>query len=132
MRKNALSPFVTLAAICGLGVILAGSTAPPRPTPANTYEKYDAYFRKYSGRYFGDRFDWRLFKAQGIVESNLRPDVVSSSGARGVMQMTAGTFAEARRRNKEFGEIAESGMEHCRRHLVRAAGVDLLGRGGRR
>lgn len=105
MRTGVSAPFVTFAVICGLGVVLAGSAPPPRPAAANSYEKYDEYFRKYSRRYFGDRFDWRLFKAQGIVESNLRPDVVSTSGARGVMQMTAGTFAEARRRNKEFGEI---------------------------
>src|SRR4029077_20355361 len=49
--------------------------------------------------------DWRIFKAQAIVESNLRPTALSSSGAHGIMQMMSSTYATARQRNKEFGDI---------------------------
>jgi membrane-bound lytic murein transglycosylase F len=102
--KRVPSGVVFAVLVAGLGVIVSASA--PSPAPASPADKYDDYFRKYSKRFFGDRFDWRLFKAQGIVESNLRPNVVSGSGAHGVMQLMAGTYAEARRRNREFGDIA--------------------------
>jgi len=69
------------------------------------YERYDTHFQKYSERYFGKDVDWRFFKAQAIVESNMRPTIVSSAGARGLMQLTPPTYADIRKRNKEFGDI---------------------------
>ncbi len=105
---------------CVLALIVAGGalgvvSAATTPTSGSSVkaahqapaasERYDEYFQSYTRRFFGDRYDWRLFKAQAIVESNLRPNIVSSSGARGVMQLMTGTFADARRRNKEFGDI---------------------------
>src|SRR6185369_9269115 len=49
-------------------------------------QRYDPYFKKYSKRFFGVGFDWRLFKAQGMAESELNPNARSFVGARGIMQ----------------------------------------------
>jgi membrane-bound lytic murein transglycosylase F len=96
---------LSIVVLCGLCAIATAATGPVPTAASNSYQKYDDYFRKYSNRYFGDGFDWRLFKAQAIVESNLKPNVVSASGARGVMQLMSPTYADARRRNKDFGDI---------------------------
>ena len=55
--------------------------------------KYDAWFRKYTKRYFGIGTDWRMFKAQGVAESELNPAARSGVGARGLMQLMPATFA---------------------------------------
>jgi soluble lytic murein transglycosylase-like protein len=68
-------------------------------------DQYDAAFRKYAKRYFGPGFDWRIFKAQGMTESNLNPDATSRMGARGLMQLMPSTFAAIRSKNPEIGEI---------------------------
>ena len=68
-------------------------------------ERYDEVFRKYTKRYFGPAFDWRVFKAQGITESNLKPDAASGVGARGLMQLMPSTYASIRSKNPEMGEI---------------------------
>ncbi len=68
-------------------------------------ERYDPSFRKYSKRYFGVGFDWRLFKAQGMTESNLDPNAHSWVGARGVMQLMPSTFAEIRTKNPAWTSI---------------------------
>ena len=67
--------------------------------------RYDDTFRKYSKRYFGPGFDWRLFKAQGMTESNLNPDATSGVGARGLMQLMPSTFAEIQSKNPEISQI---------------------------
>lgn len=67
--------------------------------------KYDHHFRKYSKHYFGPGFDWHWFKAQGIAESGLRADALSSAGAKGVMQILPSTFEEIRRENPHFTSI---------------------------
>lgn len=54
--------------------------------------RYDPFFRKYTKRYFGPAFDWRLFKAQGMAESRLDTAARSRSGARGIMQLMPSTF----------------------------------------
>ena len=64
--------------------------------------RYDEVFRKYSKRYFGPAFDWRLFKAQAIAESNLRIRARSWAGARGIMQLMPTTFREIRSKNPEI------------------------------
>ena len=56
--------------------------------------RFDDYFRKYSKRFFSVAFDWRWFKAQGIIESGLRVDATSWVGARGIMQIMPATFQE--------------------------------------
>jgi len=68
-------------------------------------EQYDPTFRKYSKRFFGVAFDWRLFKAQGMTESNLNPNAKSWVGARGIMQLMPSTFLEIQSRNPAFVTI---------------------------
>jgi membrane-bound lytic murein transglycosylase MltF len=67
--------------------------------------RYDEYFRKYAKRYFGIGFDWRLFKAQGMAESQLNPTARSWVGARGIMQLMPSTFAAIQSRRPEFQSI---------------------------
>ena len=93
IRIAALAAIVNLA--CA-GVGRAQSAVPDR---------YDDAFRKYTKRYFGPGFDWRLFKAQGMTESNLNPNAKSWVGARGVMQLMPSTFADIRSKNPEIGPI---------------------------
>lgn len=68
-------------------------------------DRYDDTFRKYSKRFFGVGFDWRIFKAQGMAESNLDMNAKSWVGARGVMQLMPSTFQEIRSRNPEMKAI---------------------------
>jgi membrane-bound lytic murein transglycosylase F len=66
------------------------------------HDRYDQTFRKYSKRYFGPQFDWRLFKAQGLAESNLDSTARSAVGARGVMQLMPSTFREVASKNPDI------------------------------
>ncbi|MFZ4620246.1 MAG: transglycosylase SLT domain-containing protein [Bacteroidota bacterium] len=70
-------------------------------------DKYDEHFQKYSKRYFGPAFDWKIFKAQGYAESNLDPEAKSWVGAKGLMQLMPATYADIQLRNPELGEIAD-------------------------
>jgi membrane-bound lytic murein transglycosylase MltF len=70
-----------------------------------SFSKYDDTFRKYSKRFFGPGFDWKIFKAQGIAESGLSPDAVSQVGAKGIMQLMPSTFAEIQSRNPELTDV---------------------------
>ena len=67
--------------------------------------RYDTYFRKYSKRYFGIGFDWQLFKAQGMAESELNALARSYVGARGVMQLMPSTYQEITSKRPEFQSI---------------------------
>jgi soluble lytic murein transglycosylase-like protein len=96
--RNLPAAAILSALLGAFGVIV---TAAAVPTTVPKYQKYDDYFRKYTARYFGDTADWRVFKAQGIVESGLRPTVVSPVGARGVMQIMPSTYADIRKHNKD-------------------------------
>ncbi len=69
--------------------------------------EYDAYFRKYTKRYFGPHFDWRWFKAQAIAESRLDPAVKSPVGAVGIMQIMPATFAEIKKLNPHFERLED-------------------------
>lgn len=60
---------------------------------------FDDHFRKYSKHYFGIGADWRWFRAQAMVESEMKPTVRSKSGAMGLMQIMPKTFHEIRSRN---------------------------------
>ncbi len=68
------------------GGLFAARTRAPSP-------RYDDYFRKYSKRYFGPGFAWRVFKAQAMAESGLDSTATSAVGARGIMQIMPSTFA---------------------------------------
>jgi membrane-bound lytic murein transglycosylase F len=88
---------VALAVLLLLG-LCADAFAQGRPRP----DRYDESFRKYSKRYFGPEFDWRVFKAQGLAESNLNSRARSHVGARGLMQLMPTTFREIESRNPEL------------------------------
>jgi membrane-bound lytic murein transglycosylase F len=87
-------------AFAGLLVLGLATDAPAqvRPRP----DRYDESFRKYSKRYFGPQMDWRVFKAQGLAESNLDFRARSQVGARGLMQLMPTTFREIASRNPEL------------------------------
>jgi membrane-bound lytic murein transglycosylase F len=68
-------------------------------------DRYDATFRKYSKRYFGVGYDWRIFKAQAMAESEMNPDARSWVGARGLMQLMPSTYKEIQSRSATFGSI---------------------------
>ena len=68
-------------------------------------DRYDATFRKYSKRYFGVGYDWRVFKAQAMAESEMNPDARSWVGARGLMQLMPSTYKEIQSRSSTFGSI---------------------------
>lgn len=95
-------------------LLLAGLVAlAPRGAPAQPRrpaDRYDDTFRKYSKRYFGPAFDWRIFKAQGMAESNLDPKAKSWVGARGVMQLMPATFKEIASKNPELKRIENPEM----------------------
>jgi membrane-bound lytic murein transglycosylase F len=67
--------------------------------------RYDATFRRYSKRYFGAGFDWTIFKAQAMAESELNPDARSWVGARGLMQLMPSTFQAIQTKRPEFTSI---------------------------
>jgi membrane-bound lytic murein transglycosylase F len=68
-------------------------------------ERYDPIFRKYTKRYFGIGTDWRLFKAQGMAESDLTPTARSRVGARGIMQLMPSTYGQIKSALPKFGAI---------------------------
>ncbi len=94
--------WVALALAGVMGVALAQT----EPVSSDHWTRaYDAYFRKFSKRYFGPHFDWRWFKAQGIAESRLDPAARSRAGAVGIMQILPGTYAEIKARNPHFRHL---------------------------
>jgi soluble lytic murein transglycosylase-like protein len=68
-------------------------------------DRYDAYFKKYTKRYFGIGFDWKLFKAQGMAESGLSPTAKSWVGARGIMQLMPSTYHDISSHRPEMTSI---------------------------
>jgi membrane-bound lytic murein transglycosylase F len=88
------------AVIASALLVLLSSSAYPADT-----SRYDDLFRKYSKRFFGPGFDWRVFKAQGLAESNLNPDARSWVGATGIMQLMPSTFAEVQSKNPELIDV---------------------------
>ena len=84
------------------GLLLLGFCADALAQDRPRADRYDDSFRKYSKRYFGPQFDWRVFKAQGLAESNLNSLARSHVGARGVMQLMPMTFHEVASRNPEL------------------------------
>ena len=83
-------------------------------------ERYDEYFKKYSQRYFGPGWDWRVFKAQAMTESRLNPGAVSPVGARGLMQLMPSTYGEIQSRDTSLKDINDpewniaAGIKHNR------------------
>ena len=90
--------------LTSLMLLLLGATA-STAFGAVVTDRYDATFRKYSQRFFGPGYDWRIFKAQAMAESNIDMNARSWVGARGIMQLMPSTFAEIRSKNSEIGAI---------------------------
>ncbi|MCF8053199.1 MAG: transglycosylase SLT domain-containing protein [Desulfobacterales bacterium] len=65
----------------------------------NEVKRFDPYFSKYTKRFFGPGFDWRIFKAQAVAESRLKPEARSHVGAAGIMQIMPRTFEEIVEKN---------------------------------
>jgi membrane-bound lytic murein transglycosylase F len=86
-----------VAALAVPGVVLAQG---PRDV-----DRYDQTFRKYSKRYFGVGYDWRVFKAQAMAESQMNPNAKSWVGARGLMQLMPSTYQDITSRSSGFGSI---------------------------
>jgi len=120
---------VNLLAALALALLAAGAQQPPAVKPPaatsapgasaldratakrnarHDNTRYDAFFRKYSKRYFGVGFDWQYFKAQGMAESELSATARSSVGARGVMQLMPSTFQEIQTKRPEFESIDDA------------------------
>jgi len=98
MKKSA---FTILRMVCLL-VLTSWLT----PVFAETVtDRYDQTFRKYSKRFFGPGYDWRIFKAQAMAESNLSMNAKSWVGARRLMQLMPRTFSEIQSKNPEFVSI---------------------------
>jgi len=85
----------------GFLVLGSGSTAFAEAVT----DRYDDTFRKYAQRFFGPGYDWRIFKAQAMAESNLNMNAKSWVGARGLMQLMPSTFKEVRTKNPEIVSI---------------------------
>ena len=84
-----------------LSFVLAVGAFTTRTTQQPT-TRYDDYFRKYSKRYFGPGFAWRVFKAQAMAESGLDSTARSPVGAQGLMQLMPSTFDLIRARRSDF------------------------------
>jgi membrane-bound lytic murein transglycosylase F len=93
--------------------------------PRDPADRYDDTFRKAAKRSFGPAFDWRVFKAQGMAESNLDPLARSRVGARGLMQLMPSTYREIASENADFAMInnpelnIEAGIAYDRRLWLR-------------
>ncbi len=96
-----------------------------RAQPRDPADRYDDTFRKATKRSFGPAFDWRVFKAQGMAESNLDPAAKSRVGARGLMQLMPNTFREIASANADLDLIndpernIEAGITYDRRLWLR-------------
>jgi membrane-bound lytic murein transglycosylase F len=101
LKPPAGPPAQALGTVLLLGLMLL---ATPLGAQRAT-ERFDESFRKYSKRFFGVAFDWRLFKAQALTESNLDTAATSWVGARGIMQLMPGTFREVQLKNPAFHSI---------------------------
>ena len=98
MKKILIRSTLVLAAL----VVWGGAS---RISAEVVTDRYDDTFRKYAQRFFGPGYDWRVFKAQAMAESNIDMNAKSWVGARGIMQLMPSTFSEIRTRNPEMASI---------------------------
>ena len=92
--------------VAGLGAV--GGPAALAGQRNRSADQYDDHFRKYSKRFFGPAFDWRLFKAQGLTESGLDSSAKSRVGAAGVMQLMPTTRREIVSKNPEMKQVDDA------------------------
>lgn len=90
-----------------VGVLLASFMTPGllAAQGQRDIDRYDQTFRKYTKRYFGVGYDWRVFKAQALAESQMNPNARSFVGARGLMQLMPSTFKDIQSHAPSFGSI---------------------------
>jgi membrane-bound lytic murein transglycosylase F len=93
---------LTIALVVLLGLVGAPARAHGQSVVT---DRYDEAFQKYAKRFFGPGFDWRLFKAQAMAESNLDPNARSWVGARGLMQLMPRTQREVLSKNPDLRAI---------------------------
>ena len=98
-----MKPLILKALFSTTLIVLAGSSSSLYSAPVT--DRFDDTFRKYSQRFFGPGYDWRIFKAQAMAESNIDMNAKSWVGARGIMQLMPSTFAEIRTKNPEIVAI---------------------------
>jgi membrane-bound lytic murein transglycosylase MltF len=93
--------------VIALVVVILGFAAGSASAQAKKrdVDRYDDTFRKYSKRYFGIGYDWRIFKAQAMAESEMNPNAVSWVGARGLMQLMPSTYKGIQSRSTGWGSI---------------------------
>ena len=96
---------VVILFLAPIGSAGAQSSAAKERAALRADSRFDATFRRYSKRYFGAGFDWSLFKAQAMAESELNSDARSWVGARGLMQLMPSTFLEIQTKRPEFTSI---------------------------
>jgi len=92
-------------ALAALLAATCWTAAPAQGRAGATPERYDHLFKKYSKRYFGPAYDWRVFRAQALAESNLSPEAHSKVGARGIMQLMPSTFRQIQSANADFKSL---------------------------
>jgi len=95
-----------LRVVTAFVLVLLGAAEGSKPRGPTT--RYDDYFRKYSKRYFGPGFAWRVFKAQAMAESGLDSTALSSVGAQGLMQLMPSTFDEIRSRRPDLKSVLDA------------------------
>jgi len=100
LSANRAAPWLVHYLLTGLLLVVVAPLSAQTAT-----SRYDDTFQKYSKRYFGVGYDWRLFKAQAMTESNLDPAAKSWVGARGIMQLMPSTFLEIQTKNSGFTSI---------------------------
>jgi len=98
--SRAATSTALVAGLLSVAVTPAIATSQGKPN----VDRYDNIFRKYSKRYFGVGYDWRIFKAQAMAESEMNPNARSWVGARGLMQLMPSTYASIQSR-AGFGAI---------------------------
>lgn len=94
-----------VATFVACAVFVGGSDVAAAQKKKADVDRYDATFRKYSKRYFGVGYDWRIFKAQALAESEMNPNARSWVGARGLMQLMPSTYKQIQSRSPAFGSI---------------------------
>jgi membrane-bound lytic murein transglycosylase MltF len=103
-----------LQAHCVVFSLLCSHSASAKDSPRHLIAgrapttRYDDYFRKFSKRYFGPGFAWRVFKAQAMAESGLDSTAKSWVGARGIMQLMPGTYAMIAGHRSDFKSVEDA------------------------
>lgn len=99
----------------------------------DNHNRYDRTFQCAAKGLLTHRLTWLHLKAQAIQESALKPDAVSPTGPRGIMQFTAATGAEwGLHEEADFfdpGKSIDAGARYMA-HLLKMLedGVTILGR----